>query len=314
MSWYERVGGGLGFSDLSTWDSYQSWWCCRDATKPAKCVTSDPVDVAWADTIIRGQPRCDPACRDWTGGVKGCTTTSGNRGTVRCCTPTTSAEEQRIQAGLDPSDLTTRVCDVQRVPRASMGNAQQRATWDVKDKLCAVGSLATDPGPVNATITDRTVEAVRRFQRDNGLEVTAMVDQSTALALGFTSWQANSIVSGLVGTRIGVERAPLGLSTFIPLGIAGGVLLAGAFAYFRYVRPAALANPRRMTLVPAYGRDYKSKKAVEAAWLADKDFADASFGGRGGYVTRRELVASGFRGDVNIRYDGTRKVAVFTVE
>lgn len=27
-----------------------------------------------------------------------------------------------------------------------------------------------------------------------------------------------------------------------------------------------------MTLVPAYGRDYKSKKAVEADWLAGKDF------------------------------------------
>jgi hypothetical protein len=33
-----------------------------------------------------------------------------------------------------------------------------------------------------------------------------------------------------------------------------------------------------ITLVPAYGRDYKSKAAVQADWDADKDFIIASYG------------------------------------
>jgi hypothetical protein len=33
-----------------------------------------------------------------------------------------------------------------------------------------------------------------------------------------------------------------------------------------------------MTLIPAYGRDYKSRKAVLVDWMADKDFIEALSG------------------------------------
>lgn len=46
-----------------------------------------------------------------------------------------------------------------------------------------------------------------------------------------------------------------------------------------------------MTLTPAYGRDYKSKKAVQADWDANKDFviADIFHPGSGMYVNRQNL-------------------------
>jgi len=41
-----------------------------------------------------------------------------------------------------------------------------------------------------------------------------------------------------------------------------------------------------MTVIPAYGRDYKSQKAVKAAWKAGKDFivADLFSGDDGRYI------------------------------
>jgi len=68
-----------------------------------------------------------------------------------------------------------------------------------------------------------------------------------------------------------------------------------------------------MTLVPAYGRDYKSKKEVEADWAAGKDFivADA-FSAWDGKPANRES----FKGElasVNIRYARLTKVCVVKV-
>ncbi len=59
-----------------------------------------------------------------------------------------------------------------------------------------------------------------------------------------------------------------------------------------------------LTLIPAYGRDYKSKAAVLADWFADKDFQSIGYGGSG-YVNRPQVDC-----EVNIRFDGQRKVAV----
>jgi len=43
-----------------------------------------------------------------------------------------------------------------------------------------------------------------------------------------------------------------------------------------------------MTLIPAYGRDYKSKAAVLADWNANKDFVVASIGGPGCYINKEQ--------------------------
>ncbi len=59
-----------------------------------------------------------------------------------------------------------------------------------------------------------------------------------------------------------------------------------------------------LTLVPAYGRDYKSKKAVIADWEAGKDFQimDISSPYDGGYITKKEAEAS-IKGTIlHIRY------------
>jgi hypothetical protein len=63
------------------------------------------------------------------------------------------------------------------------------------------------------------------------------------------------------------------------------------------------------SLTPAYGRDYKSKAAVEADFRAGKDFMLNSYGGSG-LVSVRDF-APGVR--VNIRYKQQRSVAVVTV-
>jgi len=68
-----------------------------------------------------------------------------------------------------------------------------------------------------------------------------------------------------------------------------------------------------MTLTPAYGRDYKSKAEVEAAWNGGKDFQIASVGPyMGAYVTKRELV--GKEKEVVIRYRKLAEVVVLKVK
>lgn len=58
-------------------------------------------------------------------------------------------------------------------------------------------------------------------------------------------------------------------------------------------------------LIPAYGRDYKSKKAVLADWEAGKDFKMVP---RGSYVSKRDL--SEKTGCVTFRYQKLTKVFV----
>lgn len=71
-----------------------------------------------------------------------------------------------------------------------------------------------------------------------------------------------------------------------------------------------MSNPS--TLVPAYGRDYKSKKEVLADFNADKDFiiADMMSQWDGKYVNKSQLS----QGTVNIRYKRLTRVLVAKVD
>lgn len=61
-----------------------------------------------------------------------------------------------------------------------------------------------------------------------------------------------------------------------------------------------------MTLTPAYGRDYKSAKAVQADIGADKDFVEAM---SGSYINKTQLKELG-QAAVNVRYSQNRKVTI----
>ena len=62
-----------------------------------------------------------------------------------------------------------------------------------------------------------------------------------------------------------------------------------------------------ITLIPAYGRDYKSAAAAKADWLANKDFRIACFHhpNDGQLMNKEQAVSSD---TYNIRYSGGRKV------
>jgi hypothetical protein len=66
-----------------------------------------------------------------------------------------------------------------------------------------------------------------------------------------------------------------------------------------------------MTLIPAYGRDYKSVKAVKDDWAADKDFriSDMSSPDNGRYINKQDAP----NGTYNIRYNKLSKVCVIKV-
>jgi hypothetical protein len=69
-----------------------------------------------------------------------------------------------------------------------------------------------------------------------------------------------------------------------------------------------------MTLTPAYGRDYKSKKAVQADWDAGKDFivCDMSSPWDGKPANKESLREAGLR-QVMIRFDRLTKIQPFKV-
>lgn len=66
---------------------------------------------------------------------------------------------------------------------------------------------------------------------------------------------------------------------------------------------------RYLTLVPAYGRDYKSAKSVRDAWNAGQDFriADISHPDDGRYVNHNDAPTGT---TFNIRYNALRSIAV----
>lgn len=66
------------------------------------------------------------------------------------------------------------------------------------------------------------------------------------------------------------------------------------------------------TLVPAYGRDYKSREEVEGAFEAGKDFQLASiFHGLRNYVSRKDFEPGDF---VKLRYRQLTSVCVYKVK
>ncbi len=69
-----------------------------------------------------------------------------------------------------------------------------------------------------------------------------------------------------------------------------------------------------MNVVPAYGRDYTSAKAVKADWDANKDFliADMSSPYDGKYINLADAKNGGIK-VVTIRYSKNRKVTVVKV-
>ena len=69
-----------------------------------------------------------------------------------------------------------------------------------------------------------------------------------------------------------------------------------------------------MNLVPAYGRDYKSSKAVEEDFNSDKDFRiqDISSKWDGAYVNKPQLIEAGIK-QVTIRYKKLASVTVVKV-
>lgn len=69
---------------------------------------------------------------------------------------------------------------------------------------------------------------------------------------------------------------------------------------------------RALTLTPAYGRDYKSKKAVEADWHAGKDFVinDMSHPDDGRYTNKEDMTRAGSHSHVHIRFNQNRGLHV----
>jgi hypothetical protein len=69
-----------------------------------------------------------------------------------------------------------------------------------------------------------------------------------------------------------------------------------------------------MTLTPAYGRDYTSKRDMLADWNADKDFIVADmFSPWDGKPVNRQDIASTGETQVQIRYKRLEKIAVVQI-
>lgn len=64
-----------------------------------------------------------------------------------------------------------------------------------------------------------------------------------------------------------------------------------------------------LTVVPAYGRDYKSASTAQADWWNGKDFAIVSVNHRGGtYVSCQDLEGKNY--EITIRYGSLRKLTI----
>ena len=66
------------------------------------------------------------------------------------------------------------------------------------------------------------------------------------------------------------------------------------------------------TLVPAYGRDYKSGKEVQADWDAGKDFTIATFGPDDGRQINKQDARPG--DTLNIRFKKLANIKVIKVK
>ena len=72
---------------------------------------------------------------------------------------------------------------------------------------------------------------------------------------------------------------------------------------------------KTITVIPAYGRDYKSKKAILEDWNASKDFQIATFGPDDGHYINKEDLAKDTTGltHLNFRHKQLTQLCVFTV-
>jgi hypothetical protein len=70
----------------------------------------------------------------------------------------------------------------------------------------------------------------------------------------------------------------------------------------------------RITVTPAYGRDYRNQAEIERDWEAGKDFTitDISSRWNGSAINKEDAVSGGIT-EVNVRYQGNRKVHVIKV-
>jgi len=70
-----------------------------------------------------------------------------------------------------------------------------------------------------------------------------------------------------------------------------------------------------LTVVPAYGKDYKSKAQVMQAWNEGKDFQINDMSSRydGSYINKQDADNQGGLRAINIRYNGLRKVVVINL-
>jgi hypothetical protein len=68
-------------------------------------------------------------------------------------------------------------------------------------------------------------------------------------------------------------------------------------------------------VVPAYGKDYKSKKEVLADWNAGKDFqiCDVSCRNDGAYVNKADAESSSSLWEVHVRYAKLSKIAAIRI-
>lgn len=71
-----------------------------------------------------------------------------------------------------------------------------------------------------------------------------------------------------------------------------------------------------ITLVPAYGRDYKSQAAVKADWDANKDFLIQSIGHPydGSYINKEDAEKTPLVLKYNIRYNKLTQICVIKVK
>jgi len=67
---------------------------------------------------------------------------------------------------------------------------------------------------------------------------------------------------------------------------------------------------KRITVTPAYGRDFKSKQEAVAAWEAGKDFVVADMGKYMGAYINKEDAQNDQITEVNIRFKGLTQVVV----
>ena len=72
-----------------------------------------------------------------------------------------------------------------------------------------------------------------------------------------------------------------------------------------------MINRHYITLVPAYGRDYRSKAAVLADWNSGKDFQDTQ---TGQYINKEDAIKYGNGAQFSARYKRLTMIVILPTE